>query len=72
MQKEIIKDLIINDLSTIIYHWDLDKRAKTESRILAESVYDYIEEFIRINNEINKEKTNTTFTGYPNWENNII
>lgn len=51
-----MKDLIIKDLAEVINKWGYDSKTDTPDFILAESVYDYLKDFIKTQNKIKNEE----------------
>lgn len=53
----ITKELIIKDFAEIVDKWDYNRKTKTPALILAASLYDYLEEFIHIQNYIKDDNS---------------
>lgn len=52
-----IKELIISDFADLIDKWDYNRKTKTPAKVLGESLYDYLEEFIHIQNYIKNDNS---------------
>lgn len=52
-----MKDLIIKDLSELVNRWSFDTKTNLPDYVIAESLYDYLNDFIKIKKRIDNENS---------------